>query len=172
MAARWRPRGTRWLPRHFKWWISAGIVVIAGLVMTSRLVRLAQTVPFTSEGGLNPALSSLADRPNEDVPGRDLKTVPRCSGGLRLFYGKDEMPARGTIFHLIYRCPGSLADVSAFYEIEMARLGWKLEVKDEHFFHMFFVRADRPDAVPPAVQLQFEAHESETVVSVLAMDRP
>lgn len=141
-------------------------------VVTSRLVLLTRSVPFTSEGGLNPALASQIDRPNQDVPGRDLKTIPRCPGGLRLFYGKDVMPARGTMFHVQYRCPGSLAGVSSFYEVEMARMGWNLEVKDEHFLHMFFVRTDQPDSVPPAVQLQFESHGSETVVSIIAMDRP
>ena len=155
-------------------WAFVAVLVIGTAFGLSRLLggKDRQADTFADEGGLESSLQALAENSNRDVPGRDLKTVPRYPQSERIFYGRQRMSrGGGEAFLVIYQCQGSLRAVSAFYEAELPKYGWVLAVKDENFLHMDFVRHDARGFDLPMVQLQFRpVSDGETMVSIVAMD--
>ncbi len=115
-------------------------------------------------------LSALVNNPAEDVPGKDFKTIPRYPGSLRIAYKKSEAKKK-ILYGTAYEAQGSLKEVSSFYENEMEKNGWLLEVKEDLLLTMIFVRKETASGLPIA-QLMFRTSENgnSTIINLLIQD--
>ena len=115
-------------------------------------------------------LSALVNNPDEDVPGKDFKTIPRYPGSLRIAYKKSEAKKK-ILYGTAYEAQGSLEEVSSFYENEMEKNGWLLEVKEDLLLIMIFVRKETGSGLPIA-QLMFRTSENgnSTIINLLIQD--
>jgi len=117
---------TRWTLTIF---LLFGAIIVLSLFTRG---KDQQTYLFADEGGLESSLQSQVYDPSSDVPGRDLKTVPRYPKSVRVFYGRERTGGkRSEAFLVMYRCQDTLRAVSSFYEAELPKYGWVLAVKDE-----------------------------------------
>lgn len=117
------------------------------------------------------AIAWQVQHPNEDFPGRDLKTVPRYPGSIRLAFS-EQKAGDGTVYLVSYKCADSLRNVSSFYELQMPEHGWVLATKDESFLHMVFARKEAVKPGPPLLQFYFtpSSDDRETMISIIALD--
>ena len=153
-------------------WMLVALILLAGVVLTSGLMRLRPTAPrFREPQALENALApQLGSR--QDVPGRDLKTVPRYLPSVRIFFSEEgPQGVVGESYMIMYQCEGELQQVSTYYEREMTNYGWRLAIKDETTLHMQFIRQEARRIGPPLVQVYFRPLSAqETAVSILAID--
>ena len=151
------------------------MIIALGMVAAWFFLQLRpRQIHFSEPSALENALVSGEVGQHGDVPGRDLRTVPRYLPSVRIFFSEE--PARGQAgksYLVMYRCQGSLQQVSAYYETELPKYGWRLATKDEAVLHMDFVRVEAKSLGPPMVQISFRPISTrETAVSVLAVDQP
>jgi hypothetical protein len=155
-------------------WLLVLLILVAMGVLAYGLLRLRPTAPrFSGSGAMENALDPQVAE-NGDVPGRDLRTVPRYLPSARIFFAEEPgQDALGSSYLVMYRCQGDLARVSAYYEREMPKQGWILIYKDEDILHMDFIRQGARELGPPMVQMDFRpVSQTETAVSILAMNAP
>ncbi len=149
-----------------------GLVIIVALaVVTLYLInqRGAQ-VASLPETTLPAAIANYAGG-SGDYAGRDLNTVPRYPGSRRLYYVEQDT-SKGKSFNLIYASADPLKQVSAYYETELPKYGWRLFSKQENALRMDFTRNEAKDVIgTPEVAIQFAvAADNTTTVSIIASE--
>lgn len=106
-----------------------------------------------------------------DAAGRDLNSVPRYPGSRRLLYTEKDAGS-GKVYSVIYNTADDLKPVSAYYENEMPKYGWRMVVKSEQALRMDFVRYNATAVIGvPEVTLDFGRSASGgTTIAVIATE--
>jgi len=128
-------------------------------------------ITLFDEKSFNNNVVALAKNPSQDVGGHDFNNIPRYPKSVRIVYQRRAAGNEITYF-LAYRTAADLGEVSAFYEREMKRKGWRLEIKKDEFLTMFFTR---DQGGPPLAQIMFKTISSEwrpkgTIVNIVIQE--
>ena len=148
-----------------------GLVLIVALVaamlyLINQRGKEIASLPATT---LPAAIANYASG-SGDYAGRDLNSVPRYPGSRRLYYVEQDT-SKGKSFDLIYASADPLPQVSAYYETELPKYGWRLFSKQESALRMDFTRYNAKDVIGTSeVALQFASSDNTTTVSITATE--
>ncbi len=138
-----------------------GLVVLAAGVVT--VLYFADQRGKQEAGqptNVMPAAVLNAASGNGDAAGRDLNSVPRYPSSRRLIYQESDT-GNGKVYSVMYTTADDLHPVSAYYEEQMPKYGWRLAVKSAQTLRMDFVRYNATTAVGvPEVTMQFSTAKS------------
>lgn len=147
-----------------------GLVIIVALVgaalyLVNQRGNDAASLPETT---MPAAIASYAGG-SGDYAGRDLNSVPRYPNSRRVYYVESDS-SKGKSYNVIYQSADALHQVSAYYETNMPRYGWRLFSKQSDALRMDFTRFDAKDIVGTSeVAIQFAtAADNSTSISIIA----